>query len=170
MRSPPLLLLLVAQTLLSAQETDKSVCSTCEITVENVIARMNVYRAEQNLPPLREDPRLAQAARDRVKHMEELAYWSHEGPDGMSPFVWLAARDYPYWTAGENLATGFETAGLLVESWMESRGHRENILADKFEDCGVAIIDGATTGPSTGKSVVVLFGATRSGARASRQP
>src|SRR5687768_9465592 len=170
MRSLVLILLLVAQTALTAQETDKRVCSTCEITVENVIALMNEYRVEQNLPPLRQDPRLAQAARDRVRHMEELAYWSHQAPDGMSPFVWLAARDYPYWTAGENLASGFETARLLVESWMESRGHRENILADKFEDCGIAIIDGATTGPATGKSVVVLFGAARSSARAFKQP
>lgn len=172
MRSLVLLLLLlnVEHTLLSAQERDRNVCSTCEISVGNVIALMNEYRAQHNLPPLREDPRLAQAARDRVRHMEELSYWSHEAPDGMSPFVWLAARDYPYWTAGENLASGFETARLLVESWMESRGHRANIMADKFEDCGVAIIDGTTTGPGTGKSVVVLFGATRSPETASSQP
>ena len=162
MRSLALLLLVAAPAVFAADSN--------EITVENVIALMNEYRAGQNLPPLREDARLAQAARDRVKHMEELAYWSHEAPDGMSPFVWLAARDYPYWTAGENLASGFETARLLVESWMESRGHRENILADKFEDCGIAIIDGATTGPATGKSVVVLFGAARSQARAFKQP
>ena len=162
MRSLALLLLLAAPAVLAADSN--------EITVENVIALMNVYRAEQNLPPLREDPRLTQAARDRVRHMEELAYWNHQAPDGMSPFVWLAARDYPYQAAGENLASGFETAGLLVQSWMESHGHRQNILGDKFEDCGVAIIEGATTGPATGKSVVVLFGATRSNAHAAKQP
>lgn len=172
MRSLVLLLLLaVAPTFLSA--ADRNVCSTCdanEITVRNVIALMNEYRAQQNLSPLREDPRLTQAARDRVRHMEDLAYWSHEAPDGMSPFVWLSARDYPYWTAGENLASGFETARLLVASWMESPGHRENIMADKFEDCGIAIIDGTTTGPGNGKSVVVLFGAARLNDRAAKRP
>ena len=162
MRTAALLLLLVAPAVLADGSN--------EITVENVIALMNEHRVAQNLPPLREDARLAQAARDRVRHMEELAYWGHEAPDGMSPFVWLAARDYPYQTAGENLANGFETVGLLVESWMESRGHRENILGDQFEECGVAIIDGATTGPATGKSVVVLFGATHMTTTASKRP
>jgi uncharacterized protein YkwD len=41
---------------------------------------------------------------------------------------------------------------------MESHGHRENILSPQYEDCGIAIIDGATTGRATGKSIVVLFG------------
>lgn len=130
-----------------------------EINTANVLARMNAYRAEQGLPPLRIDARLTRAAEDRVQHMEELGYWAHKSPDGMSPFVWVTARDYPYATAGENLASGFETAGLLVESWMESPGHRANIMAAGYEDVGIAIIDGATTGPATGKSVVVLFAA-----------
>lgn len=128
-----------------------------EINNANVLALMNVYRAEQGLPPLREDARLRKAAEDRVRHMEELGYWAHKSPDGMSPFVWLAARDYNYAHAGENLASGFETARLLVLSWMESPGHRANIMAGNYEDVGIAIIDGATTGPATGKSVVVLF-------------
>lgn len=128
-----------------------------EITNENVLALMNAYRAEKGLPPLREDARLTKAAEDRVRHMEELAYWAHQSPDGMSPFVWLAARDYAYSAAGENLAKGFETARLLVESWMESPGHRENIMASMYEDVGIAIIDGSTLGPATGRSIVVLF-------------
>ena len=128
-----------------------------EITTANVLAAMNEYRAEQGLPPLREDPRLRQAAEDRVKHMEELGYWSHSAPDGMSPFVWLVARDYAYSSAAENLAAGFETVHVLVDAWMESPGHRANILTREFADCGIAVIDGATTGPATGKSVVVLF-------------
>ena len=132
-----------------------------EITTANVLALMNEYRAEQGLPPLNEDPRLDKAAQNRMRHMEELGYWAHESPDGLSPFSWLADHDYAYATAGENLANGFETARLLVQSWMESPGHRENIMAAKFQDVGIAIIDGATTGPKTGKSVVVLFAAAR---------
>ena len=141
-----------------------------EITTANVIALMNEYRAEQGLAPLAEEAHLAQAAQDRMRHMEELAYWSHNAPDGMSPFVWLAARDYNYRAAAENLASGFETARLLVESWMESPGHRSNILTPEFEHCGIAIIDGATTGPSTGKSIVVLFGAPQRVVTAVKQP
>jgi uncharacterized protein YkwD len=66
---------------------------------------------------------------------------------------------------GENLATGFETARLLVQSWMESPGHRANIMSSDYEDCGVAIIDGSTTGPANGKAIVVLFGRQQDAAR-----
>jgi uncharacterized protein YkwD len=130
-----------------------------EITRERVIELMNAYRAEAGLPPLREDARLTKAAEDRMRDMEDQAYWSHESPAGVSPFGWSTARGYSYNSAAENLATGFETTGLLVMSWMESPGHRASILSPDFHDCGIAIIDGATTGPATGKSVVVLFGA-----------
>lgn len=140
-----------------------------EINVSNVLARMNEYRAVEGLPPLREDVRLTKAAEDRMRHMEELGYWKHESPDGMSPFVWLAARDYAYAHAGENLANGFDTTGVLVESWMESPGHRANILSRNYEDVGIAIIDGSTTGPATGKSIVVLFGAAPRGLSAIRR-
>ena len=105
---------------------------------------------------------LDEAAADRMRHMEEESFWSHESPDGLSPFHWLDQRQYRYRTAGENLASGFETARLLVQSWMESRGHRANILSADYEDCGIAIIDGSTLGPAPGKSIVVLFGAKNS--------
>lgn len=130
------------------------------ITRENVLALMNDYRAEAGLAPLREDARLRKAAEDRMRHMEDNAYWSHDSPDGLTPFVWMLARDYNYASAAENLAAGFETAPFLVSSWIESPGHRDNILSPQFEDCGIAIIDGATTGRATGKSIVVLFGKT----------
>lgn len=148
-------ILLLAATSIFASDAKR------EINVENVLILMNTHRAEAGLPPLSLDARLAQAANDRMKHMEESAYWSHEAPDGMSPFVWMSARDYDYVAAAENLAAGFETAAFLVESWMESPGHRENILSTEYEDCGIAIIDGSTKGPATGKSVVVLFGRKR---------
>ena len=132
-----------------------------EITAANVLRLMNEYRAEEGLLPLNEDVLLDLAAGDRMRHMEEESFWSHESPNGLSPFHWLSQRDYRYRTAGENLATGFETANVLVQSWMESRGHRANILSPNYEDCGIAIIDGSTLGRSTGKSIVVMFGSKR---------
>jgi len=132
-----------------------------EITPETVLAEMNAYRAQFSLPPLQMDARLQQAADDRMRDMEELAYWSHESPDGRSPFMWLRMRNYPYQFAGENLATGFETCEVLVSSWMESKGHRDNILSASYTECGIAIIDGSTTRRSVGKSIVVLFGKPR---------
>ena len=132
-----------------------------DITSESVLKAMNVERAHQGLRPLRADPRLAAAAGDRMRDMEEQGYWAHVAPDGRPPFLWLKVRRYDFRFAGENLATGFETLELLVSGWMESHGHRENILSPDYEDCGIAIIDGATTRRAAGKSVVVLFGAAR---------
>lgn len=129
-----------------------------EITRGAVLAAMNAYRAEHMLPPLREDPRLEAAADDRMRDMEELGYWAHVAPDGRSPFLWLKPHGYEFRFAGENLACGFETTELLVAGWMESQGHRENILSTDFGDCGIAILDGRTNGPGAGKSVVVMFG------------
>lgn len=134
-----------------------------EITPEAVITSMNEYREKAGLPPLRENPRLVKAADDRIHDMEDLGYWGHESPDGRAPFVWLRSEGYNYQYAGENLAAGFETNELLVSSWMESPGHRANILSPVYVDCGVAVLDGATTGRATGKSVVVLFGRPKLG-------
>lgn len=151
-RLVPLALLLMVAATASAVEPFN------EITPANVLRLMNDYRAEKGLAPLQDDDLLDQAAGDRMRHMEEESFWSHESPDGMSPFRWLERRAYNYRAAGENLAYGFETARMLVQSWMESRGHRANILSPDYEDCGIAIIDGSTLGPATGKSIVVMFG------------
>jgi uncharacterized protein YkwD len=129
-----------------------------DITVDSVLAYMNANRAEAGLAPLHVSSRISEAAGDRMKDMEEQSYWAHISPDGTSPFVWLRSRGYQFANAGENLATGFETAELLVQSWMESKGHRDNIMSPLYQDCGIAIIEGSTTGRSQGKSVVVLFG------------
>lgn len=132
--------------------------ATNEITPENVLAQMNAYRAEAGLAPLRIETRLTKAAQDRMRDMEDGAYWSHESPSGLSPFTWLTLREYTFQAAAENLASGFETVRLLVSSWIESPGHRDNIMSPMYEDCGIAIIEGATKGRAMGKSVVVLFG------------
>lgn len=139
-----------------------------DITRASVVAAMNTYRARHHLPPLREDRRLDAAAEDRMNDMEEMGYWAHQSPDGRSPFVWLATHGYEIHFAGENLANGFETTEVLVAAWMESRGHRANILSPNFEDCGIAIIDGLTTGRGAGKSIVVMFGAARTPSMATR--
>lgn len=136
-----------------------SPASAADITREAVVAAMNAARAEHHLPPLREDARLDAAAEDRMRDMEEQGYWAHRSPDGREPFVWYAPHGYRMHFAGENIAKGFETNELLMEGWMESPGHRANILSPNYEDCGIAIIDGLTTGRGPGKSVVVMFGA-----------
>ena len=129
-----------------------------EITPESVTAMMNAYRAEAGLPPLRLDAKLTRAADARMQDMIDGEWWDHESPEGASPFLSLAAVDYDYAFAAENLAAGYETVGVLVEAWMESPGHRENIMGVQYAECGIAMIEGSTKGKALGKSVVVMFG------------
>jgi uncharacterized protein YkwD len=132
-----------------------------EITPDTVLSEMNAYRTKDGLAPLRFDQRLVLAASDRMQDMEDLQYWAHDAPDGRTPFVWLKPHGYDFRFAGENLATGFETVEVLVQGWMESPGHRANIMSTDYDDVGIAVIDGSTTRRATGKSIVVLFGRTR---------
>lgn len=133
-----------------------------DITPASVVAEMNVRRAVFGLPPLQEDARLDAAAADRVNDMEEQGYWAHVSPDGREPFQWLRPRGYEFQYAAENLASGFDTAEVLVDAWMESKGHRQNILSPIYRDCGISIIEGSTTRRASGKSIVALFGRDRS--------
>jgi uncharacterized protein YkwD len=129
-----------------------------EITAENVTALMNAYRAEAGLGPLYLETKLTRAAESRMQDMIDGQWWSHQSPEGTEPFVWIRAHDYNYVAAAENLAAGFETARLLVQSWLESPGHRANILNPMYADCGIAVIEGRTDRRAAGKSIVVLFG------------
>ena len=145
-----LLLLLALSTRMFASDN--------EITAGNVTALMNAYRAEAGLGPLRLDTRLSKAAELRMQDMIDGEWWSHESPEGTSPFVWMSAADYNYVAAAENLAAGFDTARVLVQAWIESPGHRANILNPAYADCGIAVIEGRTDRRAEGKSIVVLFG------------
>ncbi len=135
-----------------------------DITRSSVVAEMNLRRAAFGLPPLHEDARLDQAADDRLMDMEDQEYWAHVSPEGREPFVWLRPRGYDFHYAAENLAAGFETAEVLVDAWMESKGHRANILSPLYADCGVAVVEGSTIRRAAGKSVVVLFARENSAA------
>jgi uncharacterized protein YkwD len=132
-----------------------------EITPAAVVAEINMRRAVFGLPPLHPDARLEEAAADRISDMEDQGYWAHVSPDGKQPFQWLHPHGYDYHYAGENLASGFDTVEVLVDAWMESKGHRENVLSPLYHDCGVAVIEGSTTGRASGRSVVVQFGRDR---------
>lgn len=144
--------------LIAGQVLGASTSQQDAITAESVLALMNHYRAGNQLPPLLTEKRMMDAAEDRMRDMEDLGYWAHLSPEGRSPFFWLKLRSYRFTRAGENLARGFETTEMLVSTWMDSPGHRANILCDEFNNVGIALIDGATTGRYPGKSVIVLFG------------
>ena len=118
---------------------------------------MNQEREGRGLPLLRLDPRLNAAANDRIRDMFNKHYFDHVSPDGTQPFVWVQHRSYRYGTVGENLAEGYRSATGVVNGWMNSPGHRRNLLGQSFQDAGIAIVRGSPTGRTNGFTVVAIY-------------
>lgn len=127
------------------------------MSTESVLASMNRERRARGLETLRFDERLNAAAFDRARDMFEQGYFDHVAPDGTEPFVWARDRNYRYATIGENLAEGYVDARGVVRGWMNSPGHRANLLGRDYKDVGVAIVRGSPTGRTNGYTVIALY-------------
>lgn len=126
---------------------------------ETIVAAMNRERAARGLRPLRLNDRLSLAANDRIGDMFSKHYFAHVSPDGLQPFVWAQQRGYRYRLIGENLAVGYRGTAV-VDGWMRSPGHRDNILQRGFDEVGIAIADGAPKRGYRGPTVVAMYGAS----------
>ena len=124
-----------------------------------IVAAMNRERTSRGLRPLRLNDRLSLAANDRMGDMFAKNYFAHVSPDGLQPFVWAKHRGYRYRLIGENLAVGYRGTAV-VDGWMRSPGHRENILQRGFEEVGIAIANGAPQRGYRGPTVVAMYGAS----------
>ena len=91
--------------------------------------------------------------------MVDRDYWAHVAPDGTQPWSFFARFGYKYRYAGENLARDFSSAGAVVDAWMNSPTHRDNILNPKYKEIGIGITEGDLAG-SDSTIVVQFFGAT----------
>ncbi|MBB6451858.1 putative YkwD family protein [Salirhabdus euzebyi] len=102
-----------------------------------VIELTNEQRRENGLPDLQADTSLSNVAREKSKDMRVNNYFSHTSPTYGSPFDMMRDFGITYQSAGENIAQGQRTADEVVQAWMNSEGHRKNILSDKFTHIGV---------------------------------
>ena len=127
------------------------------ITAEEVLVQTNQQRASNGLSNLVIDSKLSQAALAKGQDMFTDQYWSHIAPDGREPWDFIKNSGYVYRAAGENLARDFMNTGDMVTAWMASPAHRENILNSKFEEVGIAVINGTLQGFET-TLVVQMFG------------
>jgi hypothetical protein len=119
----------------------------------------NKERRAQGLQPLKLNSRLDEAAQVKAQDMSAKNYWSHVTPDGKEPWVFIDATHYSYRKAAENLAYGFNTSEATVTGWMNSPGHRANVLDPVLEEVGFGIINVANYqnhGPET--IVVAMYG------------
>jgi uncharacterized protein YkwD len=113
------------------------------LTQSGTIRWTNINRRNHGLPDLKENKKLDEAAMKKAKDILEKQYFDHVSPSGKGPQDLAEDVKYDYITIGENLAMGnFANDQELLEAWMESPGHRENILRQGFSQIGVAVIEG----------------------------
>ena len=105
-----------------------------------VVGLTNAERAKYGLAPLKIYDPLMKVARAKSQDMATNKYFSHTSPTYGSPFDQIKAAGISYSAAGENIAQGQRTAQEVVQAWMNSEGHRANILNGSFTHIGVGYI------------------------------
>jgi uncharacterized protein YkwD len=108
-----------------------------------VLTLVNAERARAGCGALREDARLVRAARLHSQDMLARNYFSHDSPDGADPSDRARREGYPS-GVGENIAAGYPTPQAVVAAWMDSPGHRANILDCRYRSTGVGFAQGST--------------------------
>ncbi|CRK81028.1 CAP domain-containing protein [Neobacillus massiliamazoniensis] len=104
---------------------------------QQVINLTNAERKKNGLPPLTADSSLSRVAQTKTNDMEAKHYFSHTSPTYGSPFDMMRDFGISYSSAGENIAMGQTTAQQVVTAWMNSEGHRKNILSPNYTNIGV---------------------------------
>ncbi|MEV6166795.1 CAP domain-containing protein [Streptomyces sp. NPDC051954] len=115
-------------------------------TATDVVDLTNRERARAGLPPLAVDPILTTAAQAHSADMIARAFYAHTSPDGSQPWDRAAAAGSTRRSIGENIACGQRSAAEVVEGWMNSPGHRANILKPTFTHIGVGFAGGGAAG------------------------
>ncbi|MBU0547037.1 MAG: CAP domain-containing protein [Patescibacteria group bacterium] len=120
------------------------------LTEEGIIIWTNIQRNRQGLLPLEENSLLDAMVQAKLEDMFSSQYFAHQSPTGFA--VGDLAKDfgYEFIVIGENLALGdFKDDQVLVQAWMDSPGHRENILNEQYQEIGVAVGKGVFNGVNT---------------------
>ncbi len=107
---------------------------------QEVIRLVNVERAKYGLKPLTEDWELSRVARYKSQDMHDRRYFDHNSPTYGTPFQMMKAFGLSYRSAGENIAMGYRTPQAVVTGWMNSSGHRANILNSSYTKIGVGYV------------------------------
>ncbi|MFA7285336.1 MAG: CAP domain-containing protein [Candidatus Paceibacterota bacterium] len=120
-------------------------------------ALTNDQRVANNLDTLTENNLLKQAAQLKANDMAARGYFSHNTPDGKTPWYFLNQVNYKYKLAGENLAVNFFESEEVARAWMASPSHRANIVKKDYTEIGIAVASGNYEGRNA-VFVVQFFG------------
>jgi uncharacterized protein YkwD len=105
--------------------------------ITTLLALHNQHRAEANLPPLTINARLTEAAQIHAQYMAEHNQATHQGRHGTAPAQRVEQQGYPAMQVAENIASGQDTPEAVMQSWIQSPPHRQNIVGH-FSDIGAA--------------------------------
>jgi uncharacterized protein YkwD len=111
-----------------------------------VVKLTNKERAKAGCKALKSNTALKTAAQKHSADMAKKNYFSHTGKDGRSPFDRMTDAGYAFSAAAENIAAGQRTPGDVVEGWMNSEGHKANILNCTYTEIGVGYAKGGSYG------------------------
>jgi len=122
--------------------TKPSTTTTSDVNAfeQEVVKLTNAERTKAGLAPFQTDDKLMAAAREKSQDMQSKNYFSHTSPTFGSPFDRMKALGISYKSAGENIAQGQRTPQEVVQAWMDSPGHRANILNGSFTHIGVGYV------------------------------
>ncbi len=116
---------------------DISVDSSVSAYEKKVVELVNEIRKEYGLSELKLNTKLCAVARAKSQDMKDNNYFSHTSPTYGSPFDMMKSFGISYRTAGENIAMGYRTPEEVVDGWINSEGHRANILNGSFKEIGM---------------------------------
>lgn len=120
-----------------------------EISKAIILELTNKQRQEMGLPALKENIKLNQSALLKARDIINFDYFSHNSPQGKSPWYWFQISGYSYSTAGENLGIGFLDSEEIYDAWNNSSSHKANLIDSRFEEIGIAIVEGNFNGNET---------------------
>lgn len=133
--------------------------SANSMTAGEIFEKVNLERANMNLPALYHNTLLEKAAQDKAQEMIKQQLFAHDLV-GKPFYSFAESVQYNYKTLGENLAIDFLESEEVVEAWMESPTHKANILNENFEEMAIAVVPATMHGVET-ILVVQLFGKSK---------
>ncbi|WP_458397842.1 CAP domain-containing protein [Anaerotignum sp.] len=127
-----------------AQKTEPTQAETTQAA--EILNLVNQERAKAGVPALTLSEKLTSIAYTKAKDMADKNYFSHQSPTYGSPFDMLKQFGVSYSYAGENIAAGQKTAAEVMNNWMNSSGHKANILNKNYTQLGVGFYRGGQYG------------------------